>query len=59
MKSVLAVAVGPTDAIRDCKKLVDEVVCLETPKHFQAVGQFYSDFSQISDSEVAQILTEK
>jgi putative phosphoribosyl transferase len=35
----------------------DEVVCLETPSTFFAIGQFYSDFSQTSDQEVVDCLT--
>jgi putative phosphoribosyl transferase len=32
------------------------VVCLFTPEFFQAIGQFYADFSQTSDEEVIQLL---
>jgi putative phosphoribosyl transferase len=35
---------------------VDEVVCLETPTWFGAVGQFYVDFRQTSDDEVVELL---
>ena len=34
----------------------DEVVCLETPYDFRAVGQFYRDFPQVEDEEVIEIL---
>jgi putative phosphoribosyl transferase len=34
----------------------DELVALETPRHFLAVGQWYDDFSQTSDEEVAALL---
>jgi putative phosphoribosyl transferase len=35
----------------------DEIVCLETPRSFYAVGQFYRDFPQISDDEVVALLS--
>jgi putative phosphoribosyl transferase len=34
----------------------DEVVCLEAPEEFYAVGQFFEDFSQVTDAEVVAIL---
>lgn len=38
------------------KDEVDEVVCLETPKVFFAVGMWYADFTQVEDSEVMKIM---
>jgi putative phosphoribosyl transferase len=35
---------------------VDDLVCLETPEPFYGVGQFYFDFSQVSDREVDELL---
>ena len=35
---------------------VDEVLCLETPAMFYAVGMWYEDFSQVEDEQVLQIL---
>lgn len=55
---VIATAVAPADTLRELTPLVDEVVCLETPSPFYAVGQFFSDFSQVTDEEVAHILRE-
>jgi putative phosphoribosyl transferase len=34
----------------------DELVCLETPEDFFAVGQFYRDFQHVSDAQVKGIL---
>jgi predicted phosphoribosyltransferase len=34
------------------------VICLQTPADFQAVGQFYLEFSQVSDAEVVEVLRE-
>jgi len=55
---VIAVPVGPIVSIDELRadSRVSEVFCLKTPQHFAAVGQFYQDFSQVTDEEVAQIL---
>lgn len=53
---VCAVPVAPPDTLAKITKLADEVVCLETPEFFQAVGQFYRHFNQIEDDEVIRIL---
>lgn len=46
---VLAVPVGPQESIERLAAEADEVVCLETPTHFGAVGRFYASFDQVSD----------
>jgi hypothetical protein len=38
------------------KPHVDELVCLYDPEDFYAVGQFYDDFSQVTDDEVIDLL---
>lgn len=53
---VLAVPVGPPDSIDDLSAEVDDVVCLETPRTFQAVGQFYGSFDQVTDEEAMAYL---
>jgi predicted phosphoribosyltransferase len=53
---VVAVPVAPKDTIMTLKNEADRVVCLDTPESFQAIGQFYEDFRQISDEEVIQLL---
>jgi putative phosphoribosyl transferase len=55
---ILAVPVAPAETIEMLRGDADEIVCLETPEDFFAVGQFYRDFHQVSDDEVKQILTE-
>lgn len=55
-KIVVAVPVAPQAAIREFEAIVDEVVCLLVPPLFQAVGQFYEEFEQVSDEEVISIL---
>lgn len=57
-KLIVAVGVAPPDTIRRLKNEADEVLCLATPDPFYAVGQFFQDFSQVSDSEVVKLLEE-
>ncbi len=51
-----AVPVAPPDTLEKVRTLADEVICLETPEWFQAVGQFYQDFQQVEDEEVIALL---
>ena len=53
---VMAVPVAPDDTLRDMAREADDVVCLETPRAFGAIGAFYDDFRQISDGEVIALL---
>jgi predicted phosphoribosyltransferase len=53
---VCAVPVAPPDSIEAIRPYADEVVCLETPEYFQAVGQFYRHFEQVEDEEVVALL---
>lgn len=55
-KIVVAVPVGPRDTCAAIKDLADETICLSTPEFFQAVGQYYEDFSQTTDEEVRELL---
>lgn len=52
----VAVPVAPPDTVAEIQALVDEVVCLETPPFFQAVGLWYEHFPQTSDEEVLALL---
>jgi putative phosphoribosyl transferase len=54
---VCAVPVAPPDTVAKITPMVDELVCLEIPASFLAVGQFYQRFPQVEDSEVIAILT--
>src|SRR5712692_2821094 len=56
-KIVVAVPVGPPDTCREFEDEADEVVCASAPEFFQAVGQYYEDFSQTSDDEVRELLS--
>jgi len=53
---VLAAPVAPPSACAALAADADEVVCLETPRHFMAIGEWYQDFSQTSDAEVISLL---
>jgi putative phosphoribosyl transferase len=55
-KVILAVPVGAADALDALREVADEVVCLETPRWFAAVGQWYRHFPQTPDHEVADLL---
>jgi len=55
-KIVVAVPVAGASVIRDFRKLVDEVVVLETPKFFHAVAQVYKHWYDVSDTEVLSFL---
>ena len=51
-KIVVAVPVVSKDSLKQIEELVDEVVLLESPVLFLAVGGFYHNFDQISDQQV-------
>lgn len=52
---VLAVPVAPPATVAALGRDA-EVICLETPENFRAVGEWYRDFSQVSDEEVTSLL---
>jgi len=55
---ILAVPVAATDALRVLKNLVDDVVCLKTPKPFYAIGAHYAEFDQVPDERVIELMTQ-
>lgn len=56
-KLIAAVAVAPPATVRRIQEEADEVVCLKIPADFYAVGQFFEDFSQVTDEDVVEILS--
>ena len=54
---VVAVPVGAPETCRALRAIADDVVCALTPQPFQAVGQWYWDFSQTSDEDVRELLS--
>lgn len=53
---VLAVPVAPPDTVERLRGDVDDLVCLEQPEPFGAIGTFYQDFHQVEDAEVIALL---
>ncbi|WP_454683668.1 phosphoribosyltransferase [Ancylobacter moscoviensis] len=53
---VLAVPVAPPEAVAELRPEVDDLVCLEMPERFGALGHFYRDFGQLGDEEVIATL---
>jgi putative phosphoribosyl transferase len=53
---VVAVPVAPPETCASLRSEVDDVVCAREPEPFFAVGNWYDDFSQISDAEVRRLL---
>jgi putative phosphoribosyl transferase len=54
---VLAVPVAPPSTCERLRPLVDDLVVLDMPDPFFAIGQFYQDFSPVPDREVTELLT--
>jgi len=57
-KLIGAVAVASPDAARAVLHECDAMVCLKVSADFFAVGQFFEDFTQVSDQDVIEVLRE-
>lgn len=55
-KIIVAVPVAPQEVYRALAGEVDALVCLHTPHPFHSVGEWYRDFEQVGDEEVASLL---
>jgi predicted phosphoribosyltransferase len=55
---ICAVPVASPDCLERVRAYADELVCLEAPAGFHAVGQFYRDFDQVEDEEVITVLAQ-
>jgi predicted phosphoribosyltransferase len=53
---VVAVPVGPLSVCQELAREADDVVCATMPSDFEAVGQVFVDFHQVSDDEVRELL---
>ena len=53
---VVAVPTAPLETCEAFKKLVDEMICATSPEPFYGVGQWYEDFSQVTDEQVQTLL---
>jgi len=58
LQTIVAIPVAPWGAVKNMESsdYIDEVICLESPYNFYAVGQFYREFGEVSDQEAIQIL---
>jgi putative phosphoribosyl transferase len=56
---VLAVPVCPPDSARRLEREADEVICLAVPAQLYGVGQWYRDFSQVTDEQVISAMMER
>jgi putative phosphoribosyl transferase len=53
---VVAVPVGPMSVCQQLAREADDVVCATMPTDFEAVGQVFVDFHQVTDDEVRELL---
>jgi putative phosphoribosyl transferase len=53
---ILAIPVGPPETIQRLACECDQVIVLDTPEPFWAVGRFYMQFGQTDDEEVVELL---
>ena len=56
-KLVIAVPVASQQAAEKLSEVTDEFICAWIPAHFRSVGEFYADFTQVTDEEVIQMLS--
>ncbi|MBM3207608.1 MAG: phosphoribosyltransferase [Chlamydiae bacterium] len=57
-KIIIAVPISSLEASKEVKTLIDEFVCLNVEQDLQSLGEFYEDFSQVTDKEVINTLEE-
>lgn len=55
-KLVVALPVSPSDTADELRGISDEFICIETHSDFLSVGNYYQDFTQVSDEEVVDLL---
>jgi putative phosphoribosyl transferase len=56
---VVAIGVAPVPSLARMRAEADEVVCLHSPENFRAVGQFFEDFSEVTDEMVVEALARR
>ena len=54
---IVAIPVGPKDTIEKLNNVVDQVIVLQSPLYFNAVGEFYREFDQVEDYQVQEIMS--
>lgn len=55
-KIIVLLPVCPLDTYKKIAKLVEDIICLEIPMNFNAVGQFYENFDQVDDQTINKLL---
>lgn len=53
---IVALPTAPSDILPSLAELADEVICLDRPRTFHAVGAAYASFPQTNDTEVIAAL---
>jgi predicted phosphoribosyltransferase len=56
-KLVVAIGVAPAQSLEQIEAEADELICLHAPAEFYAVGQFFDDFSEVTDDMVVTALS--
>ncbi len=56
LRLVAGLPVSSKEAEREIRLMADELICLYAPDDFMAVGNYYQDFSQVSDEDVIAVL---
>ncbi len=56
VRVIVAAPVAPPSTIQGLRRVADDVIVLQSPEPFMAIGQFYDDFTQTSDAEVVRLL---
>ncbi|MGM0540955.1 MAG: phosphoribosyltransferase [Pseudomonadota bacterium] len=57
-KIIVAIPVAPPDSVDSLAQMVDEVICPLQPRQLSSIGQWYADFSQVSDETVIDLLNQ-
>lgn len=55
-KLVVAIPLSSNDAFQKLKTASDEIICLEIPEYFLAIGNFYIEFEQLTDEDVKELM---
>ena len=55
---ILAVPVASAETVRGLRALADIIVCVDTPRYLRSIGENYRDFHQLTDDDVASLLSE-
>jgi len=56
-KLIVAIGVAPAETLARIRAETDDMICLAAPEEFYAVGQFFEDFSEVTDANMVTALT--